>query len=170
MSYFGLALESLELKLADNTWTNERIALLREYYPKMRSRDVADRISRETGLSMNKNQIIGKAGRMGLQSFKPQAASVPKGSRQQRGPRRYRILRQNAQATARTSREAIMSAAEPSVEHRKTIFELGNHDCRWIYGEPKVNPFYCGMPEADLDERRPYCNFHHAIAFQHRAA
>ncbi len=41
---------------------------------------------------------------------------------------------------------------------RKTIFELGPHDCRWPVGEPKSDLFFfCG---AVTEKDRPYCSSH----------
>jgi GcrA cell cycle regulator len=42
---------------------------------------------------------------------------------------------------------------------RKTLAELGNRHCRFAVGDPREPGFFffCGRPEADLAQGRPYC-------------
>jgi hypothetical protein len=49
-----------------------------------------------------------------------------------------------------------------------TIFELTNKTCRWPSGQGPY--FFCGAPQADLEERRPYCPYHDRIAHTYSRA
>ena len=54
----------------------------------------------------------------------------------------------------------------------KTLFELTNESCRWPHGRPGTTAFhFCGVPGADLEGGRPYCERHARRAYVgHRTA
>ncbi|MBO0766213.1 MAG: hypothetical protein J2P50_16720 [Hyphomicrobiaceae bacterium] len=57
-----------------------------------------------------------------------------------------------------------MSTARKNVAKRKTLLDLGPHDCRWPIGEPRHPDFhFCGQRRI---EGRPYCELHWSMAFQ----
>lgn len=75
--------------------------------------------------------------------------------------------RQTAIATAKAAIPVpiIENREEAPLTQRKTILELDNTHCRWPYGHPgEAGFFYCGAPDADVIEHRPYCAFHARIA------
>jgi len=167
MSYFGLALEQLELKLADNPWTAERENLLREYYPKMRSWDVAERIGRETGMVFNKNQIIGKASRLRLMAFKPKPIRSRRVSDKPSSRVRWRPKPQNAPEATAVAIQAIPEVIEPPKMQPMGYFDdWPNNRCRYPFGNPKDKDFYfCGAEGVNVDCGEPYCKYHANIAF-----
>jgi hypothetical protein len=57
-----------------------------------------------------------------------------------------------------------ISDAMIPIEQRKTIFDLGPKDCRWVVGDVPGDYFYCGG-DADLNEGRPYCSTHSRRAY-----
>lgn len=167
MSYFEAALEQLELNLAENPWTVEREALLREYYPKMRAWDVANRIGKETSLVLNKNQIIGKANRLGLLAFKSKPIRSPRGADKPSTRVRWHPKPQTAQNAAPMAVPPIQKVIEPPKMNPMGYFDDWPNDrCRWAFGDPKAPDFYfCGAEGADVIERRPYCAFHAKISY-----
>lgn len=55
---------------------------------------------------------------------------------------------------------------EPPPEARKTLFQLGNHDCHYPYGNPKSPSFrYCGLPC-----ERIYCLRHEEVVYDRSEA
>lgn len=176
MSYFGLALEQLEFNLAENPWTAAREAFMREWYPKMKTADVAGLINRETGSRLNRNQVIGKAHRMGLVAFKPQAATVPKGTKQSVGARIRRRFKINAPRSTAMSLGTIGVECDHPFNDETTPLKMNpmgynedwpNDRCRWTCGDPKLPDFYfCGSDDGvDVIERRPFCKFHSRMAY-----
>ncbi len=52
-------------------------------------------------------------------------------------------------------------------KHACGLLELTNTTCRWPCGDVGAPGFFfCGVPEAALDQRRPYCRGHSRIATQ----
>jgi len=63
--------------------------------------------------------------------------------------------------------EPISKSKAKQFKHRCGLFDLTNTSCRWPVGDPgTADFFFCGAPEAALDQSRPYCPAHHAIAFR----
>jgi GcrA cell cycle regulator len=59
----------------------------------------------------------------------------------------------------------IEPAAKPVTQH-KSLLELTNATCRWPHGRPgTARFFFCGAPEADLEQGRPYCEKHMRRAY-----
>lgn len=53
----------------------------------------------------------------------------------------------------------------PPVNSGVTLLELTNETCRWPLGEPTHPDFrFCGKPEADSVNRRPYCAAHERMS------
>ncbi len=167
MSYFARALEQLELKLADNPWTAEREALLREYYPKMRAWDVANRIGKETGLVLNKNQIIGKANRLGLLAFKPKPIRSRKVTDKPSARVRWRPKPQTAQKATPMAMQPVHKPIEVTkMNPMGYLDDWPNDRCRWPVGEPRSADFYfCGAEGVDVLGGVPYCKFHFRLVY-----
>lgn len=170
MSYFERSLEQLELNLPvnpeTNPWSDERLALLRLYLPKNSAAQTAAFINKETGSAFSRNAVIGKAGRIGLKGHIAHPNKAPRKPRKTNWLRPYRIAQKNAQATTPRSQEAIVQHVAPSIEHQKTIDQLGNCDCRWILGDVNgAATLYCGVPEADLIEGYSFCGFHSRLVY-----
>ncbi len=72
-------------------------------------------------------------------------------------------------ADAPGRRRAGKRAALPPVKSArrgKTLFELTNVCCRWPYKRPGAEKyFFCGVPEADLENGIPYCARHMKRAY-----
>lgn len=181
MSYFGLALESLEAKLAANYVTNpwndpRRMEMLRELLPKHSAAQVAKAINVETGSTLTRNAVIGKAGRIGL---KGHIAHPNKGTRKPRKPnalRPYRILQKLASGAARMSGMAIGVEVDRPFDDELTPLVMNpmgynedwpNNRCRWPVGEVKSPDFYfCGSDDGvNVECREPWCKFHKRLAY-----
>ena len=126
-----------------DTWTDERLALLKEHYetaPSMKA--VAEIINNQTGSNFTKNAIIGKAHRMvGYQS-----------------PRRDNRLpivkpQPRLRFVSRTVSESHKLHAESLAVFLGIPFmELHQKDCRYPRGEGD-EILFCGQPQ----ERGSYC-------------
>lgn len=111
---------------------------------KLSARQAAEKLSRISSISINRNQVIGKAARIGL-SFDGKKI------------RRTSPIPRNTEVGLRTKlfREKAPPLALPEINdpqkfdesiplaQRKTILELGPNDCRYIVGEG-LGQFYCG--------------------------
>lgn len=142
--------------------------------------NIAVFLGQEFGVKLTRNACIGKAYRLAMPHRKRQPAcndpirlaarmahrrEYLRKWRANNRPRvnsydRGRYWRQKELAARKAERElapVIEDFAIPTPQ-RKTIFELGPHDCRWPIGEPKSDLFFfCG---AVAEEKRPYCSAH----------
>lgn len=56
--------------------------------------------------------------------------------------------------------------APKPLTQNKSLLELTNATCRWPHGRPGApNFFFCGLPEADLEQGIPYCAKHMRRAY-----
>lgn len=133
------------------SWTDERIALLRELWDKGLS---ASQIATELG-GVTRNAVIGKAHRMGLSS----RPSPVKGEQTKQ-----------AAAVATAAPAAARPAAprkqveKKATKQKVTLLDLTDRMCKWPSGHPGDADFhFCGKTaEAGL----PYCAEHCAQAYQ----
>lgn len=149
------------MEATDQGWTRERIARLKELWPQDLS---AAKIARELGGGLSRNAVIGKAKRMGLPRRAPVPPPKPK-PRPRKPGRTHMFAVPSFGAPKRVSAVPVVDAEIP-LSQRKSFLELENHHCRWPVGDPgEPGFFFCGAPSADLEEGRPYCAAHHAVAF-----
>lgn len=56
---------------------------------------------------------------------------------------------------------------KPQEQFRCTIIGLDNQTCRWpLWESDQSSGFYCGTPEADLVEGKPYCRWHTMVSMR----
>lgn len=122
------------------SWTDERIALLKELWEKGLS---ASQIAIELG-GVTRNAVIGKAHRMGLSS----RPSPVKGE-------------QTAKPRPPVARKAV---EKKPVRQRITLLDLTDRMCKWPIGHPGEPDFqFCGKPALTT---APYCGEHCGMAYQ----
>ncbi len=173
----------------NNTWTDERVALLRKLWAEGLS---ASEIARELGDGITRNAVIGKVHRLGLPGRAPsRSGNSRRASQQGTAPapqRRQSATRSQPAAptagggsgaganvaTARKLEEApapapVTRSAEDVVTpfergRIRDIMELTRTSCRWPIGDPGDENFaYCGARAMD---GLPYCEHHARIAYQ----
>ena len=147
-----------DFQMPDNTWTNERIELLKGHFAAGLS---CREIAYEIGVS--RNAVIGKLSRLNLtREKKPimRRASEKKDSPRSVPRLQYRILRK------------LFAEAPPADESEQVIFseqhcsllELSEERCRWPINSPGEEGFcFCGNPPLD---GLPYCAGHSRLAYQ----
>jgi GcrA cell cycle regulator len=147
-----------------DTWTSERVALLKSYFDAGLS---CSQIAREIGTT--RNAVIGKMHRLGLSRPKDafadrlaaRCATRPKAVR--RKPWRLNIHAQREMLMATYPGRA---AEEPAVEsaHKCSLLELSQAQCRWPISEPGAEDFaFCGNTSVD---GLSYCVGHARIAYR----
>jgi GcrA cell cycle regulator len=162
----------IKYNIATTPWTVPATARLTELWAAGKSvLCIRETLQAEFGIRVNKNSVIGKAHRLALGQHK----NFGTGGRQRLDPikmaerraqRREYLQKWRAENRPKAySEKYAKRGLAPTVEdyaiptpQRKTIFELGPHDCRWPVGEPKSDLFFfCG---AIAEEDRPYCSSH----------
>jgi GcrA cell cycle regulator len=144
--------------------------------------DTASQISHvlgnEFGIKLSRNACIGKAHRLALPHRKRQPSCTDPVTLAQRAAarreyqRRYRSDQREqinhryrewyAKTKAREEAPLIEDYSIPTPQ-RKTLFDLGRHDCRWPVGDPQSDLFFfCG---AVVEQDKPYCTGHCARAY-----
>jgi GcrA cell cycle regulator len=146
------------------TWTSERVALLRSYFDAGLS---CSQIAREIGTT--RNAVIGKMHRLGLSRPKDPFAdrlaardpARPKAVR--RKPWRLNIHAQHEMLMATYPCGADEATAVESV-HKCSLLELRQAQCRWPISEPGAQDFaFCGNRSVD---GLSYCVGHARIAYR----
>jgi GcrA cell cycle regulator len=156
------------------SWTDERVALLRQHWIEGKS---ASQIASLLGNGLTRNAIIGKVHRLGLAgrakspsaaphprpsvaAHRPQAPRAP--SHAQRIVRGATALAIAPQALHDPEAEVFESVVVP-MSLKVTILELKEAMCRWPLGDPASPEFrYCGSPSPS----GPYCAHHARLAYQ----
>jgi GcrA cell cycle regulator len=152
-------------------WSAERVDRLIELWDQGDFASViARKINEETGSHFTRNAILGKVDRMHLPGRALKRLTPEE--RRDREKIRKRVKRAKERAPgeivsrARARRAylgeqvAVLDQQIPVVQ-RMTLFELNNHNCRWPVGDPQTREFFfCGAPEANLKDGRPYCPGH----------
>ena len=119
-----------------NSWTDERLAKLRELWDKGLS---ISQIGEELGVT--RNAIAGKAHRLGL-------------------PKRQSPISQKKAATPEV---VVEEPAELPLRMALRKLNWSRSKCAWPTGDPKHNDFhFCGAP---ILTGKPYCAAHCAEAF-----
>jgi GcrA cell cycle regulator len=173
-------------------WTDERIALLKQYWEEGRS---ASQIAELLSEGLSRNAVIGKAHRLGLASRpSPLKTGEPKGepkaSRAEprtaapkpAAPRLAPAAPAPAPAQAEApQRPAPAPVAQPAAADpvpaasraattvrpkggRVTLLDLNDRICKWPIGHPDEPDFhFCGKP---VNPGFPYCGEHCLVAYQ----
>jgi GcrA cell cycle regulator len=98
---------------------------------------------------LSRSAVLGKIFRLRLG-----AAGKPAAARGAEAPGRRRAGKRVIPPAVKSSRQG------------KTLFELTNTCCRWPYKRPGTDKyFFCGAPEADLENGIPYCARHMKRAY-----
>jgi GcrA cell cycle regulator len=149
------------MRANEQTWTDERIALLRSHFEAGLS---CRQIAADIGVS--RNAVIGKLSRLNLTrgriiSERQDSRSRPAKARHRKGsPRQqYQILK----SVFAGPRQAIEE--EPiNGEHHCSLLELSEQRCRWPINTPGHEDFcFCGNPPVN---GMPYCTGHTRLAYQ----
>src|SRR5580700_11710682 len=141
-------------------WTRERIALLKRLWT-----DGATATAIATQLRMSKSAVLGKVFRLRLRPAAKATAAAARRNAAAVGRRRRGRLPTKPQVTPAVPAAPVAPAA-PAMTSGKTLFELTNHSCRWPHGQPGTKTFhFCGVPGADLEGGRPYCERHMRRAY-----
>jgi GcrA cell cycle regulator len=149
------------MRANEQTWTDERIALLRSHFEAGLS---CRQIAADIGVS--RNAVIGKLSRLNLTRGRMVAerqgsrSKAAKGRRQKSPPRlQYQILRSVFAAP-----EQAMEQEAINEEHRCTLLELSEQRCRWPISTPGNEDFcFCGSTPVN---GMPYCAGHTRLAYQ----
>lgn len=157
-------------------WTELRIEMLTKLWTAGLS---AAEIAREMG-ELTRSAVLGKVHRLELPERKLRGAIrrrppvdhqtyIP---RPRKRVRRIARINNHIEITGRFERALPreLAAAAIPLAQRKSLVELANNSCRWIYGDPAdAEHFYCGAPEANLLAHQPYCRMHTIRACQESA-
>lgn len=144
-------------------WNEESDALLTELWAtSMCCSQIGDQ------LHTTKSAVIGRARRLYLPNRKKGPKALSADERKQRERERHERWRRSIgilpRGTPRPPSDPVIAVEDESIPMSQRIFEcheLQNQHCRWPVGEPgKFGFFFCGAPEADLQDRRPYCRTH----------
>ena len=143
--------------MPDNTWTIERVELLKTHFAAgLSCREIACEIG------VSRNAVIGKLSRLSLtREKKPEIRRASaKSGRSRSVPRlQYRILRKLFnEAPLAENDEGIQS------EQHCSLLELSEEKCRWPISHPGEEDFcFCGNRPLD---GLPYCAGHSRLAYQ----
>jgi GcrA cell cycle regulator len=136
--------------MQDETWTNERIASLKQMWA---GGSTAAAIAARLG-NISRSAVLGKISRLRLDS----PSETPPAARGESPARRRRT------PVRKKSNEAPPATAPL---RGKTLLELTNNSCRWPFGRPGTSKFhFCGAPGADLERGMPYCAVHAQRAYR----
>ena len=158
-------------------WEDERAILwLIKLWPDHSAKDIAGIMSKEFGVRITRNAVIGKLHRLGLTQENKGDKPVTRGPRALRKPRAPRPARNpifriiNAGGGAMRVIETLTGGltAPVCVEVEPlnlTMAQLERHHCRWI-----ANDLYCGHPVQNKpgfqEEKSSYCKWHHVIVWR----
>ena len=120
-------------------WTEEKTATLRRLWA---LKEPASIIASAVG-AKSASAVLNKAKKIGL-AARPRTYPL-------KSPRRFRLPPLK-----------LANIPPPSDQFKCTLLELGNDTCRWPLwdDDTKGAKFYCGTPEADCIEGKPYCRWH----------
>lgn len=156
----------------NTAWPDERIDRLRALIGEGLS---VSQIAAALG-DVSRNAVIGRMNRTGIKSQHKDPRSrhgIPSPRRRHRKSAGNTALRINGKADrpplepmqANLSLDAF-NAAIPE-DQPVTLMELQTWHCRWpLFDGAERSGLYCGDPNADLIEGRPYCKFHTSHAFK----
>jgi GcrA cell cycle regulator len=136
------------------TWTAERVELLKSRFEAgLTCREIA------ADIGVSRNAVIGKITRLNLS----RADGVERVPEQARSPRAPRPRRASQRQLLRALRPALPPEPEPCSEHRCSLLELSEENCRWPISSLGPAVWFCGNPRA---KGFAYCAGHARIAYQ----
>lgn len=144
-------------------WTDERIADFRQCVGAgMSAKATAAFLTHRHG-HITRNACISKSHRMGLK-FHGDRFEHLRGERRPRKQYRPKRTKRGMPQPPQPPLSITQADHDIPAEQRKQLLELTNQTCRYPIGEPE-DPgfFFCGAPEADIHEHRPYCARHSRI-------
>lgn len=152
-------------------WTNQKVVERLEHLCRttiFSNAYMAAILNQEFGLTLTRNAVIGRRARDGLGS--PQKARTERIARRQQNGRPYTARRKSVIRLPPTKPSDILPPPPPVIPpHACNLMALNNYTCRYPYGDVGHKGFFfCGAPEADLAERRPYCPSHARIVVNPR--
>jgi len=145
-------------------WTDDRIEKLKQLWA---DGFTCSQIAAKLDYSFSRNAVIGKVTRLGL-SGRAVAERKPKQPRNRLSavPAQHshkNFIRLHAMANNVDPGLPFQpdTAADVPIEQRKTLMQLENNHCRFVYGDVgKSGFFFCGKPEANFICDVPYCQKH----------
>ena len=139
-------------------WNEDRVAILIKCVRDGLSAGAAGSV-----LGITRNAATGKANRMGFKFHSVQPSGQP---RKRNRPARPQFLKFEPIQQDLPASDILLEQFDANipVEQRKTLFELGAWDCRFIVGDPKEpDSFYCG---GTCKEGEHWCGFHRRIVYR----
>ena len=137
------------------TWTAERIALLKSRFEAgLTCREIA------ADIGVSRNAVIGKLTRLNLSRADGAGERVPEQARSPSAPRRRRVSQRQL---LRALRPALRPEPELCGEHRCSLLELSEENCRWPISDLGAAVWFCGNTRA---KGFAYCAGHARIAYQ----
>jgi GcrA cell cycle regulator len=138
-------------------WNDERVEQLKRLHAEGLSCSL---IATKLGCGLSRNSIIGKLHRIGLRSSKPVVSKerpTPRDCDRPLHP--VAILHPPVECTVEEAHPSSpLNDAQVPLNQRRTLVDLGQHDCRWSCGDPDaLDFFFCGAPTVD---GLPYCRAH----------
>jgi GcrA cell cycle regulator len=165
----GKAAESIEETMGDDSWSNERIELLKKLWA---GGATASSIAADLG-GISRSAVLGKIFRL-----RPRASTAAPSVSRARAASRDPSAEPPSAVTASPARRRGGKRDDPSQGSRatarargKSLLELTNNSCRWPHGRPGTPTFFfCGAAGADLERGMPYCARHARRAYLTRAS
>jgi GcrA cell cycle regulator len=141
------------------TWTAERIELLKSRFEAgLTCREIA------ADIGVSRNAVIGKLTRLNLSRADGIGERMPEQARgpgiPPRAPRRRRVSQRQL---LRALRPELPPEPELCGEHRCSLLELSEENCRWPISDLEAAVWFCGNPRA---KGFAYCAGHARIAYQ----
>lgn len=139
-------------------WTDERIATLRQLHAEGHPFSYIGGV-----LGCSRNAAIGKAGRIGVASrSRQQARQKPRNTPKPKAARQSPACVITMPIFDTDPLPDELPASAVPVGQRKTISELTPAHCRFVYGDPRADYFFCG---GLVKPGSSYCPFHHSICW-----
>ena len=162
-------------------WSGELLGRLKSLWEKndQSAAQIASRMNAEFGTNFTRNAILGKVQKLGMTGRRVSNRLTTEERRERNNARKRSWYAKNSQKVIERNRkysERIRSRLiAPSIEdfaiptpQRKSLLDLGAHDCRWGVGDPKSDSFFfCG---AVAEKDRPYCPAHCKRAYRETIA
>ena len=137
------------------TWTAERIELLKSRFEAGLS---CRQIAADIGVS--RNAVIGKLSRLNLSREDGVGERLPRRTSDPQAPRPRRASQRQL---LRALRPVLPPEPELCGEHRCSLLELSEENCRWPISDLGPDVWFCGNPRA---KGFAYCAGHARIAYQ----
>lgn len=163
------------LAMSTPTWPELQVERLKEYCASPEcgtSAWIARQLNKEFGTAYTRNAVIGKMGRCDLTPPRPPSAAKEKKIKAKRSSRSVFNFAKPTTTPIIEDSPAIMPTEFPN---KCSLFELTDDTgkdlgrCRFPVGDPWTSDFFfCGQPEADLLNGRPYCPAHARAARANR--